>query len=699
MFEYNRNVKNYQTTIAGRELNVEIGKLATLASGSAKVSYGDTVVLVTATASDSAREGIDFFPLSVDYEEKMYAVGKIPGGFLKREGRASEKAILTARLIDRPIRPLFPDNYYNEVQIIAEVLSVEQDNEPDMVAMLGASIALSISHIPFMGPIAGVKVGMVDGEYVINPTVEQQEKSRLNLVVAGTHESITMVEAGSEMLTEKEMLNALKFGHAEIQKICDFISSIQKEIGKEKSEVKPLEISEEVKKKIESYAPEMDKAVRHLGKKDRAHATNDLKDKIKEDLKESLGDEYDEHAFAISLLLKKLEKSVVRKMILTEKKRPDGRELDEIRTISSEVGILPRAHGSGLFMRGLTQALSVTTLGALGEAQRIDGLGNDESKRYMHHYNFPPFSVGETGFMRGPNRRAIGHGALGERALLPVLPSEEDFPYAIRVVSEVLTCNGSSSQASICGSSLSLMNAGVPIKGTVAGIAMGLIEEDGQVEILSDIQGLEDFLGDMDFKVAGTREGITAMQMDIKIKELPDELFERALEQARVGRVHIIDKMEETIKTHSPEMSDYAPRVFSLKIKPDKIRDVIGSGGKVINSIIEQTGAKIDIDDDGLILITAPDGISGKQTVEIIEGIVKEVEVGEIYDGMIVDIQKFGAFVTFAGGKRGMCHISQLTKERLEKIEDKFTIGDEIRVKVIEVDKQGRINLSRKALL
>ncbi|MDO4772086.1 MAG: polyribonucleotide nucleotidyltransferase [Bacillota bacterium] len=699
MFEYKREVKNYETTIAGRKLSVEIGKLATLASGSAKVSYGDTVVLASVVASEKAKEGIDFFPLSVEYEEKMYAVGKIPGGFLKREGRASEKAILTSRLIDRPIRPLFPDNYYNEVQIIAEVLSVEQDNEPDMVAMIAASIALSISHIPFMGPIAGVKVGMVDGNFVINPTVEQQEKSRLSLVVAGTSESITMVEAGAEMLTEKEMLQALKFGHAEIQKICAFISSIQSEIGKEKAEVLPLEISEEVKTKIESYESEMDTAIRHLGKKERAHATDELKNKIKEELKETLGESYDEHAFAISLLLKQLEKNVVRNMILTEKKRPDGRDLDEIRTIDTEVGVLPRTHGSGLFMRGLTQALSVTTLGALGEAQKIDGLGNDESKRYMHHYNFPPFSVGETGPMRGPNRRAIGHGALGERALIPVLPKEEDFPYAIRVVSEVLTCNGSSSQASICASSLSLMDAGVPIKGTVAGIAMGLIEEDGEVEILSDIQGLEDFLGDMDFKVAGTREGITAMQMDIKIKELPDELFERALEQARVGRVHIIDKMEETIKEHRAEMSDYAPRVFTLKIKPDKIREVIGSGGKVINSIIEQTGAKIDIDDDGTILITAPDGISGKQTVEIIEGIVKEVEVGEVYDGMIVEIQKFGAFVSFAGGKRGMCHISQLTKERLEKIEDKFTIGDEIKVKVIEIDKQGRINLSRKVLL
>lgn len=699
MFEYVRNVKTYSTTIAGRKLEVEIGKLATLASGSAKLSYGETVVLVTATASEKAREGIDFFPLSVDFEEKMYAVGKIPGGFLKREGRASEQAILTSRLIDRPIRPLFPDNYYNEVQIIAEVLSVEQDNTPDMVAMLGASIALSVSHIPFMGPIAGVTVGMIDGKYVINPTVEQKKMSSLNLIVAGTKDAINMVEAGCDIISEKEMLEALKFGHEEIKRICEFIEGIQAEIGKEKSTVAPLEINPVIQEKISSFAPQMDQVVRLRGKKERAHATDNLKDSIKEELKEVLGDDYDANSFIINGLLKSLEKSVVRKMILTEKQRPDGRELDEIRTLSSEVGLLPRAHGSGLFMRGLTQALSVTTLGALGEAQRIDGLGDDEDKRYMHHYNFPPFSVGETGFMRGPNRRAIGHGALGERALLPVLPSVEDFPYAIRVVSEVLTCNGSSSQASICGSSLSLMDAGVPIKATVAGIAMGLIEEDGDIAILSDIQGLEDFLGDMDFKVAGTRDGITAMQMDIKIEGLPEEVLVKALEQARLGRIQIIDKMEETIKAPNQEMSLYAPRVFSLNIKPDKIGAVIGPGGKMINSIIEQTGAKIDIDDSGLILITAPDGESGQKTVKLIEGITKDIEVGEVFDGMISRIMKFGAFVNLGNGKEGLCHISQLTKERLERIEDKFTIGDELKVKVIEIDKQGRINLSHKVLL
>lgn len=699
MFKYEREVKNYKTEISGRPLEVEIGKLATLASGSCKVSYGETVVLVSVTSSDKPREGIDFFPLSVDYEEKMYAVGKIPGGFLKREGRASEQAILTSRLIDRPVRPLFPDNYYNEVQIIAEVLSVEQDNTPDMVAMIGASISLSISHIPFQGPIAGVTVGMIDGKFIINPTAEEREKSSLHLIVAGTSDAINMVEAGANIISETEMLNALKFGHEEIKKICDFISKIQAEIGKEKEIVPELEIRQEVRDKINSYSDEMDKAVRITEKKERTLATDEVKDKIKEELKELLGDEFDSELFKINILLKKLEKTLVRKMILTEKVRPDGRTLDEIRTISSEVGVLPRTHGSGLFMRGRTQALSITTLGALGESQRIDGLGDDEDKRYMHHYNFPPFSVGETGPMRGPNRRAIGHGALGERALVAVLPSAEEFPYAIRVVSEVLTCNGSSSQASICASSLSLMDAGVPIKGTVAGIAMGLIEEKGEISILSDIQGLEDFLGDMDFKVAGTKDGITAMQMDIKIEGLQEEVLVKALEQARQGRLFIINEMEKTISTSREDLSNYAPRVFSLQIDPDKIGSVIGPGGKVINSIIERTGAKIDIEDTGMILVTAPDGESGSETIKIIQSIVKDVEVGEVFDGMISKIMKFGAFINLGNGKEGLCHISQLTNEHLARIEDKFTVGDEVKVKVIEIDKQGRINLSRKVLL
>ncbi len=695
MEAFQRTIKTYQTTIAGRPFKVEIGKMVNLANGSCMVSYGDTVVMVAATASSKPREGIDFFPLSIDFEEKLYSVGKIPGGFIKREGRPSEKATLTARLIDRPIRPLFPDGYFHEVQVVAQVLSVEQDNTPDTVAMIGASIALTISDIPFDGPIGGVTVGYVDGDYVINPTVEQAAKSDLNLVVAGTADAINMVEAGANVLPEDIMLNALLKGHDEIKKIVAFIEEIKADCGKEKQQVEPVAVNEALVQDIESYWNAMDERVRIPGKKERNKAIDQLKDSIIEELLEKYPD--DEGAF--KGLLKKLEKRVMRKMVLTENVRADGRKLDEIRPISVEVGLLPRTHGSGLFTRGLTQALTITTLGALGEAQRIDGLGLDENKRYMHHYNFPPFSVGETGFMRGPNRRAIGHGALAERALVPVLPTEEDFPYAIRLVSEIMTCNGSSSQASICGSSLSLMDAGVPIKAQVAGIAMGLIAEGDNIAILSDIQGVEDFLGDMDFKVAGTSEGITAMQMDIKIDGLKREILEAAMEQARKGRLFILSEMDKVIAQPRPEMSPYAPRVVSLKIEPDKIGTVIGPGGKVINKIIDETGVKIDIDDSGLVLITAPDGASGNKAKKIIIGITKDVEVGEIYDAKVSRIMKFGAFADLGNGKEGLVHISQLTKERLGKVEDKFKVGDEIRVKVVEIDKQGRINLSRKVLL
>ncbi len=692
---YQRTVKQYETTIAGRPLKVEIGKMVNLANGSCMVSYGDTVVMVAATASAKPKEGIDFFPLSIDFEEKLYSVGKIPGGFIKREGRPSEKATLTARLIDRPIRPLFPDGYFHEVQVVAQVLSVEQDNTPDTVAMIGASIALTISDIPFDGPIAGVTVGYVDGQYVINPTVEQSAKSDLHLVVAGTKDAINMVEAGANVLPEAVMLNALLTGHDEIKKIVDFIEQIKADCGKEKQVVEPVAVNQALVDEIDGYASKMDELVRIPGKKERNKAIDALKDSIIEELVEKYPD--DEGAF--KGLLKKLEKRVMRTMVLNEKMRADGRKLDEIRPISVEVGLLPRTHGSGLFSRGLTQALTITTLGALGESQRIDGLGLDENKRYMHHYNFPPFSVGETGFMRGPNRRAIGHGALGERALVPVLPSEEEFPYAIRLVSEIMTCNGSSSQASICGSSLSLMDAGVPIKAAVAGIAMGMIAEGDNIAILSDIQGVEDFLGDMDFKVAGTREGITAMQMDIKIEGLKREILEAAMEQARVGRLHILDQMDNVIDAPRAEMSPYAPRVFSIKIDPDKIGAVIGPGGKVINKIIDQTGVKIDIDDTGLVLITAPDGDSGQRAKDMVLGITKDVEVGEIYDAKVSRIMKFGAFADLGNGKEGLVHISQLTKERLNRVEDEFKVGDPIRVKVVEIDKQGRINLSRKVLL
>ncbi len=695
MEAFQRTIKTYQTTIAGRPFKVEIGKMVNLANGSCMVSYGDTVVMVAATASAKPREGIDFFPLSIDFEEKLYSVGKIPGGFIKREGRPSEKATLTARLIDRPIRPLFPDGYFHEVQVVAQVLSVEQDNTPDTVAMIGASIALTISDIPFDGPIGGVTVGYVDGEYIINPTVEQAANSDLNLVVAGTADAINMVEAGANILPEDIVLNGLLKGHDEIKKIVAFIEEIKADCGKEKQQVEPVAVNEALVQDIESYWNDMNERVRIPGKKERNKAIDALKENISAELLEKYPD--DEGAF--KGLLKKLEKRVMRKMVLTENVRADGRKLDEIRPISVEVGLLPRTHGSGLFTRGLTQALTITTLGALGEAQRIDGLGLDENKRYMHHYNFPPFSVGETGFMRGPNRRAIGHGALAERALVPVLPSEEDFPYAIRLVSEIMTCNGSSSQASICGSSLSLMDAGVPIKAQVAGIAMGLIADGDNIAILSDIQGVEDFLGDMDFKVAGTSEGITAMQMDIKIDGLKREILEKAMEQARKGRLFILSEMDKVIDKPKSEMSQYAPRVVSLKIEPDKIGSVIGPGGKVINRIIDETGVKIDIEDTGLVLITAPDGASGNKAKNIIIGITKDVEVGEIYDAKVSRIMKFGAFADLGNGKEGLVHISQLTKERLGKVEDKFKVGDEIRVKVVEIDKQGRINLSRKVLL
>lgn len=685
----------FETQLAGRPLRVEIGKMATLANGSCLISYGDTVVIVAATASAKPREGIDFFPLSIEFEEKLYSVGKIPGGFIKREGRPSEKAILTARSIDRPIRPLFPEGYFNEVQVVAQVLSVEQDNTPDITAMIGASIALSISDIPFDGPLAGVVVGLVDGQYIINPTVEQTSKSKLHLVVAGTDDAINMVEAGANIISEEEMIGALKAGHAEIQRIIGFINGIVQEVGKEKQAVPALPENPALDDAIEAYAPRMNELVRIHDK----HERNQAIDTLKEEIITALSEQFPEDAGRLKGLLKALEKRVMRKMILTEKLRPDGRKANEIRPITVETGVLPRTHGSGLFTRGITQALTITTLGALGEAQRIDGLGLDENKRYMHHYNFPPYSVGETGRMSGPNRRAIGHGALAERALVPVLPTEESFPYAIRLVSEILTCNGSSSQASICGSSLSLMDAGVPISAPVAGIAMGLIAEQGEVAILSDIQGMEDFLGDMDFKVAGTAEGITAMQMDIKIEGLKWSIVEAAFAQAKEGRLHILGEMNKVISEPKKQMSPYAPRVFSLRIDPDKIREVIGPGGKVINRIIDETGVKIDIDDTGLVLITAPDGPSGEKAKGIIMGIVKEVEVGEVYTAKISRIMKFGAFCDLGNGKEGLVHISQLTKERLANVEDKFNIGDEVVVKVIEIDKQGRINLSRKVLL
>ncbi|MGX8794483.1 polyribonucleotide nucleotidyltransferase [Fusibacter sp. JL298sf-3] len=689
------NRRVFEKEIGGRTLKVEIGKFANLVNGSAMLHYGDTTVLVTAAGVKKPKEGLDFFPLTVEYEEKLYAVGKIPGGFIKREGRPSERATLTARLIDRPIRPLFPDGMKNEVQVVATVMSVDQDCSPDTVAMNGASIALGISDIPFNGPVAGVTVGYIDGAYVINPTVAQKEQSTLNLVVAGTKDAVVMVEAGAEILPEEVVLGAIMYGHDVIKEICAFMEMINNELGKEKFALTLPEVDAAYVAEIRAFLEEkMDKVVRIEGKSERNDALSELKDALIEAFIEA---HPDDEGF-LKDQFKAVEKDVVRKMIIKEAVRPDGRGPKDIRPISCEVDLLPRTHGSGLFQRGLTQVLTVTTLGALGEAQRIDGLGLEDTKRYMHHYNFPPFSVGELGFAR-VNRRAIGHGALGERALLPVLPSEEEFPYAIRLVSEVLTCNGSSSQASICGSTLSLLHAGVPIKDSVAGIAMGLIQEEGDISILSDIQGMEDALGDMDFKVAGTKEGITALQMDIKVDGLSRELLEEALEQARIGRLHILGCMNEVISEPNAEMSPYAPRVFTLKIDPDKIRDVIGPGGKVITRITTEHNVKIDIEDDGTVLITAVDGEGGKGAREEIENIVKVPEVGQIYTGKVTRILKFGAFVEIGPGKEGMCHISQLDTKRVGKVEDVVNIGDVITVKIIEIDDQGRVNLSRKVLL
>lgn len=693
--EGERTIRNFEMELAGRPLKVETGKVANLANGSCMVSYGETYVLCTVVGSKKPKEGIDFFPLSVEYEEKMYSVGKIPGGYIKREGRPSEKAVLTARLIDRPIRPLFPEGFKNEVQITATVFSVDQENQPDVVAMIGSSIALSISDVPFDGPTGSVTVGYIDGEYIINPTTEQRDVSLLNLVVSGTKDAVTMVEAGADILSEEVMLGAILRGHDEIKKIVAFIETIAAEIGKPKMEVAPEVVNEELVADLRAFLTDkIDVAVRTPDKAGRSAALGEVKDAMVAEL----GEKYPDEKGFMSVMFKEIEKEVVRKMITIEAVRPDGRQIDEIRPISCEVGLLPRTHGSGLFTRGLTQALTITTLGALGEAQRLDGIGTEDTKRYMHHYNFPPFSVGETGINR-TNRRAVGHGALGERALVPVLPSEDDFPYAIRLVSEVLTCNGSSSQASICGSTLSLLDAGVPIKDMVAGIAMGLIKEDNNIAILSDIQGMEDALGDMDFKVAGTKDGITALQMDIKVKGLSREIMEKALEQARVGRLHILGEMKKCIDVPRKDMSIYAPRVYKLNINPDKIREVIGPGGKVITRICADYNVKIDIEDTGRVLITANDGEGGAKALKEIQGIVKEIEVGEIYNAKIVRIMTFGAFVELLPGKEALCHISQLSKERLKTVEEAFKVGDEIVVKVIEIDAQKRVNVSRKVLL
>lgn len=692
----------FSTILGGRPLVIETGKMAKQANGAVLVRYGDTVVLVAATASAEPREGIDFFPLTIDYEERLYAVGKIPGGFIKREGRPSEAAILAARLIDRPLRPLFPKGFRNDVHVVATVLSVDQDNPPEITAMIGASCALTLSDIPFMGPIAGVVVGRVDGQFVINPTQEQAGRSDMHLVVAGTKEAVMMVEAGAKEISEEIMLDAIMFGHGVIKELVAFQEEIVQVSGKPKKEVPLHEISEEITLAVREFALEkLNQAVRNSDKLLR----EELIQEVKKETVEHFAPIFPEKEKLVKEVLEQALKELVRKMITKERLRPDGRKLDEIRKITCEVGLLPRTHGSGLFTRGQTQVLTICTLGAVGDIQILDGLGTLESKRYMHHYNFPPYSVGETRPMRGPGRREIGHGALAERALEPMIPAEADFPYTIRLVSEVIESNGSTSMGSVCGSTLSLMDAGVPIKAPVAGIAMGLVKEEDEFAILSDIQGIEDALGDMDFKVAGTSEGVTALQMDIKIAGVSREILAVALRQAREGRMFIMGKMLEAIAQPREDLSTYAPRIINFTIDPDKIREVIGPGGKMIKKIIEQTGVSIDIEDDGRVFISTPDHEAAEQASSIIHSLVQDVEVGKVYLGKVVRLMDFGAFVEFIPGvmglqgKEGLVHISQLAEERVARVRDVVKEGDEIMVKVTEIDRQGRVNLSRKEAL
>ena len=693
MFEH----KIFTMDLAGRELSVEIGKIAQLASGSAILRYGETMVMVNVSKSAQPRDGVDFFPLSVDYEERLYSVGKIPGGFLKREGKPSEKAILTSRLIDRPIRPLFPKTFRNDVQVVATVLSVDQDCTPDIVSMIGSSVALSISEIPFNGPTGSVCIGLVDGALVVNPTAEEREKSELHLVVSGTKEAVMMVEAGANEVPESLMLEAILKAHEEIKKIVEFIEQIQAEVGKEKMEFEETKPNAEIEAKVREIATEgMKEAVRVVEKLERQEAMDAVKEQTINSFDEETLEEFGNDIIAT---LDAIIKEEVRKAIVHEGRRPDARKTDEIRPIWCDHGFIPRAHGSGLFTRGQTQVMTVTTLGALGDVQILDGLDEEENKRYMHHYNFPAYSVGEARPSRGPGRREIGHGALAERALLPVIPSKEEFPYAIRLVSEVLSSNGSTSQGSVCGSTLSLLDAGVPLKDMVAGIAMGLIEHDGKMAILSDIQGMEDHLGDMDFKVAGTEKGITAIQMDIKIAGIDKEILTQALSQARVGRLHILNEMKKCIDRPNAELSKYAPKIVTMRINPDKIRDVIGAGGKVITKIIDETGVKIDIEQDGEVFIAGTDMDMIRLAEQKISDIVAEVELNAVYKGKVTRIVNFGAFVELLPGKEGLLRIGNIAHERIEKVEDVLNVGDEVEVKVTEIDDKGRVNVSRKVLL
>ena len=682
----------FETEIGGKKVTVETGRYCEQADGTCWVKCGETVIMVNVTMAEQPRPGIDFFPLGVDFEEKMYSVGKIPGGFKKREGRPSDKAILTSRLIDRPLRPLFPKGFFNDVSVVATALSIDPDVAPEPLAMLGSSFALTISGIPFAGPTGSVNVALIDGKYIANPNNEEREKSRMSLTVSGTRDAVLMVEAGAKEVTEEEMLGGIMFAHDIIKKLVDFQLKAKEEIGKAPKEVEYYVIDKELEDAVRAYASEkLDYALDTFDRQER----QTRQDEVDKDVKEHFAETFPEKEREIGDVLYKMTKEKVRAKILNNGIRPDGRKLTDIRPIWCDAGVLPRVHGTGVFTRGQTQVLTTLTLGTISDAQKLEGLDDEEVKRYVHHYNMPPYSTGEARQLKSPGRREIGHGALAERALEPVIPSEEEFPYALRLVSEVLSSNGSSSMASVCGSTLALMDGGVQIKAPVAGIAMGLIKDDesGKVAVLSDIQGLEDFLGDMDFKVAGTTKGITAIQMDIKIKGIDENILRTALEQARQGRLYILDKMLAVIDKPRAEISKYAPKIITFTINPDKIKDVIGSGGKTINNIIEETGVKIDIEDDGQVFIATPDSDMAEKAKQIILNIAEDLEVGKIYSGKVARIMNFGAFVDIAPGKEGMIHISKLSSKRVEKVEDVVNIGDEVEVEVIKIDNKGRVDL------
>ncbi|WP_252254372.1 polyribonucleotide nucleotidyltransferase [Clostridium sp. ZBS12] len=686
------------TNIAGKEMKVEFGKIGMLSNAATFMSYGDTVILTNVNASSEPRVGIDFFPLSVEYEERLYAVGKIPGGFIKREGRPSEKAILNGRAVDRTLRPLFPKGYRNDVQVVCTVVSVEKDNLPEILAINAASMALCLSSIPFTIPVAAVQVGLIDNNFIVNPNATEREESTLHLTVCATKERVMMIEAGGNEIPEDTMIDAIKFGFDECQKIINFQEEAVSKFGKEKDVPTLFTVDEEVEKDIKEFASDMIKEAMYITDKDERNAEIDA---VNQKVKEEFGEKYEDKFGDIKEVLYNMQKKVVRHMLLKDKRRPDGRAFDQVRPLGCEIGLLPRTHGTGLFTRGLTQVMTVATLGAVGDIQILDGIDEAQSKRYMHHYNFPGYSVGEVKPLRGPGRREIGHGALAERALEPLIPSEEEFPYTIRLVSEVLSSNGSTSQASVCGSTLALLDAGVPLKRPAAGIAMGLItsEDLSEEQVLTDIQGIEDFFGDMDFKVAGTTEGITSIQVDTKLKGFSFNVVENAIRDARKARMTILDKINECISSPREDVSLYAPKTETIQIDPDKIRSVIGAGGKVINKIIQDTGVKIDIKEDGSVFVSSSDHAGVKEAIKIIEGLTKDVKAGEIYLGKVTKITTFGAFVEILPNKEGLVHISKLDKERVNKVEDVVSVGDEILVKVTEIDSQGRINLSRKDVL